>query len=737
MKVKKQKNIANGARLLFFVFIVLFLIICYRFLSIQMTGEASGQPLAAKAQQIYHKTGVIEAKRGTIYDRNGEVIAEDTNSYTLVAILSEKMKPNYVQDKEKTAKELAKYIDLPENEIYRILSKEGFQVEFGKAGKDIPLETKQAIEKLELPGITFIQEKKRFYPNGIFSSHVIGFVDTNKKGVPEGVLGIEKYFNDLLTGKNGSIEYESDFWGYLLHNSEEKIIPAEDGKDIYLTIDKKIQTFVEEALNQADEMYAPKKMIVIVADPKTGDILAMGQRPTFHPKTREGINQSWHNEAIETVFEPGSTMKIFTVAAALEEQVLNLNETFKSGSFKATDNSPTIRDHNYVGWNEITYLEGIQRSSNVAMAYIVRDKLGYDKFREYLTKFGFEYPTGIELPNEVGGKIVYRYPIDKITTGYGQGTAITPLQQIQALTAIANDGKMIKPQIVNKIVDPNTGDVIKEREVEIVGEPISANTAKKVREVLETVITSPVGTGYNRYNLDGYEVAGKTGTANITENGKYLDGPNDYLFSFLGMAPAKDPELIVYVAVQQPQVDSYSQGSQPVSQIFKQVMKNSLQYLSIEPTMEQMIDIKEVPKLEGLSQTEAITTLEQLGFQPVLLGNGETIVDSLPKAGEMILQGEKIILKTDGELIMPNITGWSLRDVMKIASLGKLELNIIGNGYVVNQNLQAGHSFHEGDYFVVELKTPFDQLMEDTLSEEEREEGDDGEEDIEEVPIGG
>lgn len=718
--MRKQPNMNVGAALLFVLFCLLFFVLIFRFLSIQLTGEAAGQPLQAKAQQNYYKEGVLEAKRGTIYDRNGEIIAEDTSSYTLIAILSESMKPNYVSDKEKTARELAKFIDLPESEILRILSKKGpFQVEFGRAGKDIPLQTKQEIEELGLAGITFIRESKRFYPNGIFSSHLIGYVDTKDgETTPVGQLGIEKSLNEILTGENGSINYESDLWGYILPNSEEKITPAKDGKDVYLTLDKKIQTFLEDALNQATLEYKPKKIIAIVADPKTGDILAMGQRPTFHPKTREGIGETWLNEAVEISYEPGSTVKIFTVAAALEEDVLNLNEGYQSGSYKVTKNSKVIRDHNKVGWGSISYLEGFQRSSNVAMAKIVNEKLGFDKYREYLTKFGFENPTGLEVPNEAGGNIVYNYPLDKITTGYGQGTAITAIQQVQAATAIAGDGNMLKPHIISKIVDPNTKETVKKSEPEIVGKPVSENTAKQMREIMETVISSPKGTGYEKYNIEGYEVAGKTGTANFTENGVYAHGTNKYVYSFLGMAPADDPQLIVYVAVKEPEIENSSEGSKPVSMIFKQVMKNSLQYLSIQPSELETSKPITIPGVTGTTVERGKELLGKSGINAVVLGNGKKIVNQLPEKGQVLLEGEKIILQTDGEITLPDLTGWSLRDVMKVANLAKLKLNISGNGYVFKQNLHSGTNVKEGDYLVVHLQTP-DTKEEPPLEEEE------------------
>lgn len=723
--IKKQPNINVGAAVIFIIFSLLFFVLLYRFISIQVTGEVSGQPLVAKAQQKYFRTDVLQSKRGGIYDRNGEVISEDTSSYTLIAILDESMTisknhPNHVVDKEKTAKELAKYIGMEESEIYRILSKEKpFQVEFGSAGRDIPLEIKQEIEALELPGIRFRRETKRFYPNGVFASHVIGYTDIGDNGKQTGQLGLEKTLNDLMTGKNGSVGYQSDKWGYLLTGSKEETEPALHGKDVYLTIDKKIQTFVEDALNQVVDQYNPKKVVAIVADPSTGEILAMGQRPTFDPETREGINQTWHNEAIESSFEPGSTMKIFTLAAALEENALNLNEKYKSGSYKVTENSRSISDHNNIGWGSITYLEGVQRSSNVAFARIVSEKLGFETFRDYLTKFGFDKPTGIDLPNETGGKIVYQYPLEKITTGYGQGTAITPIQQIQAATAIAGDGKMLKPQIIDKIVDPNTGKVIKETKPEVVGNPISEKTAKQVREVLETVVSSPKGTGYGKYNIEGYEVAGKTGTANFTEDGVYLHGGNNYIFSFLGMAPADNPELIVYIAVQQPETENSTGGANSVSMAFKLIMKNSLQYLNIEPTGLEAAKKTTLPQLSELTVNKAKAEINTAGGDVIVLGSGKKVVKQMPEKGETILEGEKVILVTEGEIRLPDLTGWSLRDVMKIAALEKLQLNTTGSGYVVNQNLKAGTVVKEGDLLDIHLQTFAESKKEKEAKEKE------------------
>lgn len=730
--IKKQPNMNAGAAVLFVIFSLLFFILIFRFVSIQVTGEVHGQALAAKAQQKYTNEKVIEAVRGTIFDRKGEVVAEDTTAYTLVAILDDsvttnKKKPKHVNDPAKTASTLAKYIDMSETDIYERLSKKDvFQVEFGKAGRDISHQTKREIEKEKLPGITFLRDSKRFYPNGVFSSHLIGFVEKEEtedgKSITSGRLGIEKTLNDELTGKNGSLSFESDLWGFLLPDSEKKITPAKDGDNVYLTIDKKIQTFVEDAVNRVDEEYKPKKIFVVVADPKTGDILAMAQRPTFHPTTREGLAQSWHNEIVETPLEPGSTMKVFTLAAAVEENKWNPGEFYKSGSYKVTEKSGSIGDHNNrQGWGTITFLEGIQRSSNVAVAKLVNEKIGTEKFREYLTKFGFDKPTGIDLPNEAVGKILYRWPIEKITTSYGQGSTVTPIQLVQAATAVANNGVMMKPRVIDKIVDPNTGKVVKQSEPEPAGQPISAETAKEVRDVLETVITSEHGTGKS-YAIEGYNVAGKTGTANLTENGKYLNGPNDYLFSFLGMAPKEDPKLIVYVAVQQPEIDHYFKGSIPTSMIFKSVMKSSLQYLNIKPSALEKTDSSPVPDVTGLDGAEAKKLLESKGFETVIIGDGSLVEEQLPKADTMALEGEKVFIKASGKKTYPDMTNWSLRDVLKLAQIADVKLNKAGSGYVTKQNLKPGSPINEGENLIVELETPLQQFEKSMKKEEENEE---------------
>lgn len=718
-----------GAGILAVIVSLLFFAIIFRFLSIQITKEVSGHSLQEILDQKYVKSTTIEANRGTIYDRNGEVIAQDMNTYKLLAILSpvytgSAKKPLHVVDPELTARELSQYIDLSYEEIYQRLTKVNpetnqiaFQVEFGKAGSNLSSETKNAIEKLQLPGIQFIKDTKRYYPNGIFASHTIGYVDkVNEDSSTKlvGMLGLEASLNELLEGRNGSYSYEKDSWGYILNDAKTEVTPAKDGSDIYLTIDKKIQTFLEDALTSVQEEYEPQRMVAIVASAKTGEILAMSQRPTFNLNTRDGISDTWHNEIIETPFEPGSTFKIFTLAAAIEEGVFDPNELVKSGSYYDPSSKNTIRDwNNGQGWGMISYLEGVQRSSNVAFTYLAKDKLGYQKLHEYLLKFRFDTPTGIELPKETSGTILYNYEIEKITTAFGQGTTTTPLQQVQAATAIANNGEMLQLHLIDKIVDSKTNEVIEDKEKEVIGNPISSNTAKEVLEILETVITSEKGTGRNYYSIDGYRISGKTGTAQIpnSKKGGYLTGKENYIFSFLGFAPADDPELIIYVAVQQPKLTGSQSGAEPVSKIFKSVVKSSLSYLNIKSNSE---NVQTIFTLEDYTNKEVESTVEELeaaNLNPVVIGNGSKIIGQLPAEGSKTIINEKVLLLTDNDLTMPNIIGWSLRDVIRLSELTQMQLNHLGNGFVVKQNFSPGSIINSNDYLIVELGTPSESDM--------------------------
>lgn len=734
MSKGKNVHIKIGARILSLFFVLLFFILAGRFLYLQTAKEVDGHDLTVLAVDKWEKERTIEASRGQILDRNGESIAKDVPTYTLYAVVDENYSKNsktplHIVDARDAAKKLAPLLNMEVSEIERRLTPSKpnlFQVELGPKGRNINHQLMEKIKELNIPGIYFKREKKRLYPNGIFASHVIGFAQLDENGKLVGKMGIEKTFDDLLQGKDGRITYQSDRRGIKLPDPKEMIIPPENGKDVYLTIDQKIQTFLEGALNYVEKEYEPENIIGIVANAKTGEILAMGTRPSFDPNTREISN--YMNEAISSRYEPGSTMKVFTLAAAIDAGVFNPNETFKSGSYRISDKVKAIRDHNRSGWGTITYLEGVQRSSNVAFAKIVNEKLGTDRFFDYLQRFHFDQKTGIDLPYEVAGNILFRYPIEKITTAFGQGTTVTPIQQIQAATAITNGGKMLKPYIIKKIVDPKTGEVIKEQNPTVVNEPIKKDTAQQVLNILETVVSSEAGTG-KPYAIEGYKIAGKTGTAQIPDpkTGKYLTGHGNNIFSFLGFVPKDDPKLIVYVSVKRPKLEPTELGSAPVSYIFKTVAKNSLHYLNIAPSEKSETEKPvskegiQLPNVVGLPVNEAEKELEKLGLSIIKINETGKIKKQIPMPGTKVLPNEKIILKADGKMKMPDLSGWALRDVTKIAQMAHLKLNIIGSGYLNKQSIEAGSELKENDYLVVELLPPNPQEVpvEEEVKDEE------------------
>ncbi|MGN8645109.1 penicillin-binding transpeptidase domain-containing protein [Gracilibacillus sp. HCP3S3_G5_1] len=699
------------------IFTILFLIIAGRFLYIQVSDEVSGVSIQEWADEKRTNKYSIPASRGTIYDRNGMALAQEHVVYRLYAVVDEAqttnpLSPKHVKDVEDTAKKLAPILEMEEGEIVERLedgiSNGRFQVEFGANGRELNQEQKEEIEALELPGINFIEEPIRFYPNGMFASHTIGLTDKQDDQIV-GINGVEGFMNDLLTGKNGSISYQRDKFNMKLLDPKEVINEPENGDDVFLTLDQKIQTLLEDALSEVDEEYNPDRMTAIVMNAKTGEILALSNRPSYNPNNL-GEVENWYNDVIATPFEPGSTMKIFTLAAAIEEGVWNPEEEFKSGTYKAEDNVETIGDHNgRRGWGTISYLEGIQRSSNVAAAKLAYEKIGADRFLEYLEAFDFDKKTGIDLPGEVKGRILYNWVTEKVTTSFGQGTTTTPIQLMKAATAIANEGKMLKPYIIDRTLDHDTQTVIVENQPEVVGQPISPETAKETLEVLETVITSENGTGHNIYNLNDYSVAGKTGTAQIVdpETNKYKVGRESYVFSFLGMAPADNPELIMYVSVKEPSLDEMESGSAPVSFIFKNVMENSLRYLNIEPDKDaaEPSKVVEIPEWEGKQTESYVNELQELGIEPVIVGDGEQIKKVNLAPGTKITTRQTVFVATD-KLNMPDMTGWSFRDVLSFRDFLNLDLEWLGNGYVKKQSIEEGRAFNEQDYLMVELEEP-------------------------------
>ena len=505
------------------------------------------------------KEEVLLPERGTIYDRNGNALAQDVSSYTLIAYLSktrtrDENNPKHVVDKEKTAKTLSKYINTSYDRILELLNKNAYQVEFGPGGKNLSQLEMEAIKKLELPGIDFIKSTKRYYPNGDFASYLLGYTVTKENEAGDsymvGELGIEGYYNNELTGTNGYIKYEKDGRGNIIANSNEYREDAIDGDDIYLTIDKNIQLFVENAVGISQKESKAEWVVMAIMDAKSGEILGYSSTPSYDPNIRNLTN--YLDPLVSYAYEPGSTMKTFSYMCAIDSGKYNGSDTYMSGSKtyvsqRDKNDTITIRDWNKVGWGRVSYDFGFAMSSNIAVANLLENVITKKELRACYDKYGFGKKTGITLNNELSGDIRFTYDVEAATAGYGQGITITPVQMLQAMSIIANDGTMIHPYVVNKIISSN-GDIVLENKREEVSTVASKKTTDKIKTLLRSVIFSDYtnGTGY-AYKMDGYDLIGKTGTASIFEDGKYLVDNGDYIYSFAGLYPGDDPEIVIYM----------------------------------------------------------------------------------------------------------------------------------------------------------------------------------------------
>lgn len=715
----KNRSMNKMVSFIMLLFLFAFLAITSRFLYIQVSGEVENVSLKDWASEIRETEMVLQAERGKIFDENGKLLAYNRPTYRLYAVVNPEISTNsssplHVVDPKETATKLAPIINMEVKEIESIIKdgqeNEKWQVEFGKNGKDLPKQTMEEIKALKLSGINFMEDSLRYYANGMFASHIIGFTRPDEKTQEiSGVVGIENKYNKILSGKDGFIKYERDKFNKKLLHSKDVVQLPENGNDIYLTINQKIQVLLEDVMSDVDEKYKPERMSVIVMNAKTGEILALSNRPSFNPNEILDV-ENWYNDAISTPVEPGSTVKMFTWAAAIDSGNYNGNELFPSGKYQVNPKIEPINDHNQgKGWGQITFDEGFRRSSNVAASRLMWDKMGSELYFDYLKRFHFDQETGIDLPNEKAGQILYNWPSEKLRTAFGQGSTVTPIQQMKAATAIVNEGKMLKPYVVKKVVDSETGKTIKEYKPEVVSEPIKKETAEQMIELLHDVIVGEGGTG-RKFQLDEYSVIGKTGTAQIpnSEGAGYMIGRENYIFSFLGMAPKEDPQLMIHVSIKRPTLKPTETGSDPVSFIFKNMMENSLRYLDIEPDKEgatSPIDTVLFPNIENKTVKEAKEILQKEGIEAVFIGEGKRIENVNIDPNEVVFPNEKVLIVTD-QPTMPNIKGWSKRNVYQLATLLNLKLTESGNGYVVKQSIKTGDKLSNEKPLKVTFKLP-------------------------------
>lgn len=696
-----NKNKSVVAKVFTLIFFLLLFIFILRLGYLCLSGKVDGINLKEFSNKRNTKEETLYALRGNIYDVNGNVLAQTINSYTLIAYLDPKRsegytKPQHVVNKEDTASKLATVLNMSEEKILNILKKDAYQVEFGSNGKGLTELQKEAIENLELPGIDFITTHKRYYPNNTFLSYIIGYTKEDDNGQITGEMGIEKEYNDNMTGTNGYVKYEKDLNGYKFPNSNEIRKEKVDGDDIYLTIDTNVQMSLETIVNNASGASNSDWIVAVVADAKTGKILGSATSPTFNPNKKDISN--YLNPLTSYTYEPGSVMKTFSYMLALEN-----NKDFDpsvatclTGPYTIGDD--VVSDWNKTGWGQIPYERGYTLSSNTCVANLVKNYLSRDALKDFYKKLGFSSQTGVDLPNEYTGKVNFKYDVEVVNAAFGQGITTTPIQQVKALTAISNNGVLLTPYIVDKIVNQTTKKVTYEGKVKESGKVISTDTVNKIKELMYKVVNDdPSNTTGSKYKMDGYDLIGKTGTAQIANSrtGKYYDGKYDYVTSFSGMYPKDDPKVIIYVAMQR------SKDSNVLPNTVKEIVKDTSKYLSIfkqVPEENKEVSSYKLDNYKNKQITDVKSNFDSIGANYVVFGNGTKVIDQYPSSGVKYNTKEKVFIFTNDNVVtMPNLIDYSVKEAAIV--LDKLGIKYENNatGYIKEQNILPGTVITDND----------------------------------------
>lgn len=705
---KSHVNRNVVGRLLQISMAFVFLLFVGRFLYLSISKTIAGENISERVSNLYKRDEILKSVRGAIYDNSGNVIAEDSHSFTLYAILDKssldyKGKPMYVVDKEKTAEKLSTVIPLSEKKILKYLhpKHKAYQVEFGTAGSGISLATKKKIMAMHLPGIHFDETPSRLYPNGRFASHIIGIAQPfNDKKTHSinliGTMGIEKYFNKVLSGKDGRRIALVDAGEYQLPGGQHSYKAPINGNNIYLTIDSQLQIYLENLLDAVQNKYKPKALTAIVEDVKTGKIRAASQRPTFDPATRKGLNDNWRNILVQDSYEPGSVFKILSITAAIQEGKYNPKEYFRSGSI--TFNGSTIHDWNYTGWGAIPFEQAFPRSSNIGMSILV-NRLGRHTWRRYLDNYHIGKKTNITLPDENSGLINIHSQIDQAVTSFGQGITVNALQMMQVYSALANSGQMLKPQLVEKIVS-SSGKVIKRYKKIKVGKPVySQETAQTTLKLMRDVVEKEYGTG-TTYKIPGKSIAVKTGTAQIAGiHGGYLKDDRNYLFSVVGLTPADNPRYCIYITMKQPQI-----MSDPPETIMSLIFKPLINRVSVSSKVDMMGEQITIPSVKGQSREQAVRLLEKMGLYVETIGSGNKVEAQSILANTKVNPNSKIIIFTGGIIRCPNMKGWTIKQVTQFANISKVKVEVLGKGKVYKQSRIPRSILNRNSKVKVELR---------------------------------
>ncbi|MBA4601167.1 stage V sporulation protein D [Thermoactinomyces mirandus] len=595
----------------------------------------AGGDLAEKAKELWNRNIPFEAKRGKILDRNHKNLAYNISSPSVMAI------PAQIKDPAGTAKKLARILQAPEQKIYEKITERQLIVRLHPWGRKISEEKARQIQGLRLPGIAVTEDSKRNYPNGSLAAHVLGFTGIDNQGL----AGLELIYDEKLKGEKGYVSFSATASGEKLPGGVDRFVPPKDGLDLMLTLDYHIQSVLERELDQATARYQPENALAIAMDPGTGEILGMSTRPTFRPDQYRMTDPLIYNRnlPIWKTYEPGSTFKIITLAAALEENKVNLNDYFHDPGYIMVSGA-RLRCWKAGGHGHQSFLEVVENSCNPGFVTLGQ-RLGKETLFSYIKKFGFGQKTGIDLNGEARG-ILFKEsrvgPVELATTAFGQGVSVTPIQQIAAVSAAINGGKLMTPHLAKAWIDPESGETVQKIEPRMKRRVISEETSQKVRHALESVVAK--GTGRKAF-IDGYRVGGKTGTAQkVGPDGRYMK--NNHIVSFVGFAPADDPQLVVYVALDNPKGIQF--GGVVAAPIVGNILDDSLRYLKV-PKRQKQIPPENNPTVTPIVATPNLINqdIDQIrsslySFPLKVYGKGEKVIDQMPKPGQRVKKGTMI-----------------------------------------------------------------------------------------------
>lgn len=620
------KKINSRMKVLLLIFVVLLLLIIIKVFYVQVFEY---KKLYSLSKDLWSRDLPVEANRGLILDRNGVVLADNLTTTSLVLV------PNQIKDKKDTTTKLAQILNVSYDEMYKHVNKKTSIERVHPEGRRLSYEIADKISNLKLPGVYLVKESKRYYPYGNLLSHTLGYVGIDNQGLS----GLELQYDKYLTGESGAIKYFSDAKGNKLNLSDVYLEP-QDGMNLQLTIDINIQKSIERELNNIVDMFEPDMALAIVMNPNTGEIYGMGSRPDYDPNNYQNYNQQVlsRNLPIWATYEPGSTQKIITTSAAVEEKVVDLDNDlfYDSGSVKV--DTAKIKCWKAGGHGQQTFMEVLQNSCNPGFVKMGQ-LLGKDRLFSYLDKFGFGAKTGVDLSGEGKGII---FPLSKVgnvelaTTAFGQGISVTPVQQVTAVSAVVNGGKLYQPYILKSISEKETGNIIKKNSKKFIRQTISKETSNTMRRALENVVAK--GGGKAAY-IDGYRIGGKTGTAQKVENGVYL--VNNYIMSFMAVVPSNNPEAVLYLAIDNPKHTAML-SSYTTTPIARRILLDIIEALDIKKQDSQIEKEKEwsdktiyeVPNVVGMTKKEAKKALEN--FTVEYAGTGDKVVSQSPETGTRV-----------------------------------------------------------------------------------------------------